>query len=358
MNDGYGRGGAASLRDVLVTGGAGYVGAVLVPALLERGYRVRVLDLFLFGHGVFGAFEDHPALAKVEGDIRDQDLLRSALDGARAVIHLACISNDPSFELDPALGRSINFEAFEPLVRISRESGVRRFIYASSSSVYGVSEAPDVTEEHPLKPLTDYSRYKGLCEPILLDRRSPDFTPVIVRPATLCGFSPRQRLDLTVNILTSHAVNRGVITVFGGGQMRPNLHVLDMVDLYLLLLELPGERLSGKVFNAGRENLTVSRIAEVVRAVVEREVAGRERVELVATPSEDRRSYHISSEKLRRELAFAPRRSVEDAVRDLAAAFREGRIPDPLGDDRYYNLKTLKRRLPDLTGVPAPAGAA
>jgi len=329
-------------QTVLVTGGAGYVGAVLVPRLLDSGYRVRVLDLYIFGEHVLDAVKDHPNLQQIKGDIRDQTLLRQVLPGCDAVIHLACISNDPSFELNPALSRSINYDAFDPLVHISKESGVRRFIYASTSSVYGVSDAENVTEDHPLVPITDYNKYKGLCEPILLEQQAPDFTTVVIRPATVCGYSPRQRLDLTVNILTNHAVNLGRITVFGGEQMRPNIHIDDMVDLYLMLLEVPDELIAGKTFNAGYENHTIAEIAEMVQRVVQRDVPGREQLEIVTTPSDDIRSYHISSEKIKRELGFVPKRTIEDAVRDLVAAFQADKIPNPMTDIRYYNIKTMQ----------------
>jgi nucleoside-diphosphate-sugar epimerase len=331
-----------TIRQILVTGGAGYVGAVLVPRLLERGYAVRVLDLHLFGRDVLGEGGGHPRLEQVTGDIRDEQLLRQVLPGCDAVIHLACISNDPSFALNPALSRSINFDAFEPLVRASKEAGVRRFIYASTSSVYGISDAPEVTEEHPLVPITDYNKYKGLCEPILRAAEAPDFTTVIVRPATVCGYSPRQRLDLTVNILTSHAVERGRIAVFGGDQTRPNIHIDDMVDLYLLLLDLPAERVGGKTFNAGYENFTVAELADKVRTVVQQEMPERGPIEIERTSSDDRRSYRISSEKMRRELGFVPRRSIEDAIRDLVGAFRAGRLPNAMSDARYYNVKALQ----------------
>jgi len=264
------------------------------------------------------------------------------LQGHDAVIHLACISNDPSFELDPGLSRSINYECFEPLVVAAKLAGVRRFIYASTSSVYGVSEAENVTEEHPLVPLTDYNKYKGLCEPLLFKHQGPGFTTVTIRPATVCGYSPRLRLDLTVNILTMSAVVNGKITVFGGSQRRPNIHIDDVCDLYALLLELPDERIAGKTYNAGYQNHTVAEIAEIVRRVVAHQVSGRAQVEIVTTPSNDLRSYHISSEKIRRELGFVPKRTIEDAVRDLCHAFAAGKVPDPLGAPEYYNVKAIR----------------
>jgi nucleoside-diphosphate-sugar epimerase len=332
------------IRHVLVTGGAGYVGSVLVPRLLEQGFGVRVLDRYFFGERVLDAVKGHPNLEQVRGDIRDLTTLRRCLKGCDAVVHLACISNDPSFDLDPALGRSINFEAFKPLVYMSKTAGIRRFVYASSSSVYGVSEAADVTEEHPLVPLTDYSKYKAQCEPILLEQQSEHFTPVIVRPATVCGYSPRQRLDLTVNILTNLAVNTGRITVFGGNQMRPNIHIDDMVALYLLLLQAPDHVIAGQILNAGYQNHMVAQLAEAVREVVQEEMPGRQEVEIVTTPTDDHRSYHISSEKLRRVLGFAARRTIQDAVRDLVRAFQAGKLPDSLTNVHYFNVKTMQTR--------------
>ena len=198
---------------VLVTGGAGYVGSVLVPKLLDAGYKVRVLDLYIYGRHVLDIVKDHPNLEQIQGDIRDQALLKRVLPGCDAVLHLACISNDPSFELNPELGKSINYDAFGPLVDVAKDSGVRRFIYASSSSVYGLKDEPNVTEELDLRPLTDYSKYKAMCEEVLLAKREPGFVPLILRPATVCGYSPRLRLDLTVNILTNHAVNNKKITL-------------------------------------------------------------------------------------------------------------------------------------------------
>ena len=333
-----------SIKQVLITGGAGYVGAVLVPHLLQRGYRVRVLDLFLFGDDVFDAVKSNSGLECIHGDIRDQELLKRVLPGVDAVIHLACISNDPSFELNPALGKSINFDAFEPLVKISKASGVRRFIYASSSSVYGVSEIPNVDESHPLLPLTDYSRFKMLCEPQLLAQQSADFTTMVLRPATVCGYSPRQRLDLTVNILTNLAVNNGKITVFGGSQLRPNLHIQDMAAAYQLLLELPSSAIAGRTFNAGFQNYSVAEIAQIVKRVVETEMPGRAPIEIVTTASNDLRSYHINSDKIRRELGYSTRFTIEDAVRDLVSAFSAGKLPNSLTDPRYFNIKVMQQK--------------
>jgi len=325
-----------SINRVLVTGGAGYVGAVLVPRLLECGYAVRVLDLYIYGDAVLQPVARHPSLEQIKGDIRDVRLLQQVMPGCDAVVHLACISNDPSFELNPALGRSINYDAFFDLVAVARDSGVRRFVYASSSSVYGVKAEDNVTEELSLQPLTDYSKYKALCEEILLKEQSSDFTTVVVRPATVCGYSPRLRLDLTVNILTNYAVNERRISVFGGQQKRPNIHIEDMAAVYLRLLEAPAPAVAGKIFNAGYQNHTVMELAEKIRAVV----GGS--TEIVATASEDNRSYHISSEKIRRELGFAPAHTIEDAVRGLVDGFQAGLIPNPMADIRYYNIKTMQ----------------
>ena len=329
-----------SNQTVLVTGGAGYAGAVLVPTLLAAGYRVRVLDLYLYGKHVFDDCRS-AMLEEFEGDLRDSAIVARAVSGCDAVIHLACISNDPSFELNPVLGRSINLDAFPPLVKLSREAGVRRFIFASSSSVYGISDSPDVTEDHPLRPLTDYSRFKADCEPILLEQQSPDFTTLVLRPATLCGYSPRQRLDLTVNILTNHAVCNRRITVFGGSQLRPNFHVEDMADLYLQVLKEPAERIGGQVFNAGYENHSVSALALIVKQVVEKELECGN-IEIVTTPSDDLRSYHISSAKIQRVLGYRPRRSIEDAVRGLVTAFRSGKLPDSMTRSTYFNIKRMQ----------------
>jgi len=323
------------IGQVLVTGGAGYVGAVLVPKLLEKGYRVKVLDLYIYGEHVLDAVGGNSNLEQINGDIRNRALLESIVPGCDAVIHLACISNDPSFELDPSLGRSINYDAFFDLVDVSKKSGVHRFVYPSSSSVYGIKEEEDVTENLPLQPLTDYSKYKALCEEVLLSERAPEFVTLILRSATVYGYSPRMRLDLTVNILTTHAVNNKRITVFGGQQMRPNIHIEDVTDLYVKTLEWPDEAVDGKVFNAGYENHKVIEIAEMVRSVVGKDV------EIVNTPTDDTRSYRISSEKIKRELGFMPKRSIQDGVRDLVTAFDAGKIPNPMTDIRYYNVKTM-----------------
>jgi nucleoside-diphosphate-sugar epimerase len=326
------------ISTVLVTGGAGYVGSVLVPLLLDAGYRVRVLDLMIYGTHVFDGIPavHRPNLNVLTGDLRDRDLLEKALSGCDAVIHLACISNDPSFELNPALGRSINYEAFLPLVDIAKSSGVRRFIYASSSSVYGVKDEPNVTEDLAREPLTDYSKFKAMCENELEKRRGPGFTTLTLRPATVCGWSPRLRLDLSVNILTNHAVNKGKITVFGGSQLRPNFHVRDCAELYVKCLAYEDSLIDGKVFNAGYQNLSLNAIAEKVREVV----GGN--VQIETTPTADNRSYHISSEKIARELGFTPRFSIEDAIRELTLAFRNGTLSDPLNNPLYFNIKRMQ----------------
>jgi nucleoside-diphosphate-sugar epimerase len=208
--------------------------------------------------------------------------------------------------------------------------------------VYGVSDQPDVTEEHPLVPLTHYNRFKGLCEPLLKKHLSSDFTGVVIRPATVCGYSPRQRLDLSVNILTNHAVSNGRIRVFGGAQLRPNLHIRDMADAYQLMIEAPAAKIQGETFNIGYQNLAIAKIAEIVREVVEQEFPEKAPIEIVTEPSDDPRSYHINSDKVRRVLGFTPKCGVEDAVRELCAAFRAGKLPHSMDDNRYFNVRRMK----------------
>jgi nucleoside-diphosphate-sugar epimerase len=326
----------ARFKRVLVTGGAGYVGSILVPKLLAAGYGVNVLDLFLYGDDVLEAVAGDPLLRLIKGDLRNLPTVEAALADCDAVIHLACISNDPSFELDPQLGKSINLDAFRPLVRAAKAARVRRFVYASSSSVYGIKEGVSVTEDLPLDPLTDYSRFKAVCERILEEERAPGFATLTLRPATVCGYSPRQRLDLVVNVLTNHAVNNRHIKVFGGSQLRPNLHIEDMTDLYLRCLAAPDEQIDGRIWNAGYENHTVRQLAETVRAVVGGPIA------LEVVPTDDNRSYHVSSERIRREFGFVPRRTIAEAVADLDQGFKDGRLPDPMTNSRYYNIRVMQ----------------
>jgi len=321
------------MKRIFVTGGAGYVGAVTVPLLLGKGYEVSVFDLMIYGEDVL---EDHPNLTKIKGDIRDKEAIKEHVHGHDSVIHLACISNDPSFELNPELGKSINLDAFRPLVELSKESGVKRFIYASSSSVYGIKAEKDVHEDMLLEPLTDYSKFKADCEKILLEYQDLNFTTVTIRPATVCGYSPRQRLDVVVNILTNLAFHRREISVFGGNQLRPNIHIKDMADAYLLLLRAPKEKIQGKIFNAGYENQTVLELAKTVKDVI------GEDVNLVLSETDDNRSYHISSVKFKKELGFSAKHSIKEAVEELKEAFEEGLLHNSLENEKYFNLKRMQ----------------
>jgi nucleoside-diphosphate-sugar epimerase len=325
---------------IFVTGGAGYVGSLLVPRLLDQGYKVTSFDVSYYGDDFLP--KNNPDLTVVQGDIRDTKRMGELINGHDAFVNLACISNDASFELDEKLSTSVNLDAFEPMVIAAKDAGVRRFIYASSSSVYGVSDKPDVTEDHPLVPLTHYNKYKGMCEPLLLKHTDEKFVGVIFRPATICGYAPRQRLDLSVNILTNHAINNGKITVFGGDQMRPNLHIRDYCNAVELFLMAEDSKIANQTFNVGYQNMSIMEIAKLVKKVVEAEFPEKGDIPIVTTPTDDNRSYHINSDKIRRVLGFVPKHTIEEAVRELCKAFRDGRLPNSMTDDIYYNVRRMK----------------
>jgi nucleoside-diphosphate-sugar epimerase len=326
-------------NNVFVTGGAGYCASLLIPQLLTRGYKVTAFDPFWFGDYL----PQHPDVKRIKGDIRDVAQLRAVIPGHDAFVSLGCVSNDASFELDENLSTSINLDAFEPMVIAAKDAGIKRFIYASSSSVYGVSDQPEVTEDHPLVPVSLYNKYKGMCEPLLQKHADGNFTGVIFRPATVCGYAPRLRLDLSVNILTNHAVTNDKITVFGGSQLRPNLHVQDYCDAVEMFLLAPADKIQKEIFNVGFQNMAIMDIAKLVKKVVAQEYPDKSEIEIVTTTSDDIRSYHINSDKVARVLGFKPKYTIEDAVRSLCAAFKAGKIPNSLTDDRYYNIRTVKK---------------
>ena len=322
------------MKKILITGGGGYVGSQLTQSLLDKGYEVTVLDLFIYGEDVLKKDKN---LLVVKGDIRDEKLLTDITHEKDVLIHLACISNDPSFELNPKLGKSINFDAFEPIVSISKKNNIKRFIYASSSSVYGLKDENDVSEDMSLEPLTDYSKFKADCEKILNKYNSASFTTTSIRPATVCGYSPRQRFDLVVNILTNLAYINKVITVFGGEQLRPNIHIQDMIRAYEMIIEAPKEKISGAIFNVGFENMKVKHLANLVKKIIGDDV----KIEFKKT--DDNRSYHISSKKIKNILGFEPKFTVEDAIKDLKDALEKGKLPNSLNEENYFNIKKMQK---------------
>ena len=306
--------------NILVTGGCGYVGAPLTLRLLELGHSVTVVDLMWFGNSL----PAHERLRLITADVRDVD--RIPMEGIDAIIHLANIANDPSAEIEARLTWEVNVLASKLLVEKAIAGGVRQFIYASSGSVYGVKSESNVTEDLSLEPISDYNKTKMISERVLLSYRD-EILVQCVRPATVCGLSPRMRLDLSVNVLTISALDRGRITVFGGSQVRPNIHLDDMIRVYLHLLDRADE-MSG-IFNAGFENVSIMEIARTVTRHVP--------VEIDTTESNDPRSYRLCSDKLL-ATGFEPKFGIEDAIRDLVEAYRRG---DLANDDNQYNVKTM-----------------
>jgi nucleoside-diphosphate-sugar epimerase len=323
-------------RHVVVTGGAGYIGAVLVPELLEEGWRVTVLDRFIFGEEPLRPVLDHPRLSRVRGDIRDPEVVHAILcQEVDAVIHLAAISNDPSAELDPGVTRSINGEACRLVMTEAKRCGVARFLYASSASVYGIKETPDVTEELELEPITLYARCKADGEAVLEELADDAFVGVTVRSATVCGDSPRLRLDLTINLLTDQALRLGWIRVFGGTQQRPNIHVRDLTRFYRILLDADPAVVNGEAFNVCHRNDSVMGLAEMIRDEVD------PGLEIRTEPTDDLRSYHLSNGKAREVLGFEPEQELVEAVRELEKRYESPLEPDA-GGDWYRNVRWMK----------------
>ena len=321
------------MKKVFITGGAGYVGCELVRELLSNNFRVFVYDLFIYGEE---CLPKDPHLTMIYGDIRDRGKLENSLIDIDICIHLACISNDPSFELNPKLGKEINLDSFEPLVQSCIKNKVKKFIYASSSSVYGISSSKNVSENHELKPLTDYSKYKAECELILEKYKNHDLEWTILRPATVCGFSHRQRFDLVVNILTNLAFNNKKIIVFGGNQMRPNIHIKDMIQAYMVVINSKASQTNFQIFNAGNNNMPVLKIAEAVRDQFDIDIL----IEVLET--NDNRSYHVSSEKIKKTLKFCPNYEVSNAIKDILNAFKEKKFKNSLNNEMYFNIKRMQ----------------
>lgn len=321
------------LKNVLVLGGEGYVGSRLLPELLKTGRTVTSLDT---GWYRTGQYKPDSKLRLITGDIRDRSALRHAMKNQDAVIHLSCVSNDPSFELNPELGKAINLDSFPGVIDELRSSQVKRFIYASSSSVYGIKEQRDVTEKDTCEPLTDYSKFKLMCEDMLRSSHLPiDWS--IVRPATVCGYAPRLRLDLIVNILTINALVNKRIVVHGGNQLRPNLNIRDMVSAYITILDAPSEKINQQVFNVGFENMNLMQIARLVQSAM-----GKTHVEIERVNSNDNRSYHVNSDKIARILNFRPRFSINQAIHSIVLAYAEEKIKEPLTNSDYYNIKKMQ----------------
>lgn len=311
---------------ILLTGGCGYVGTPLTQSLLEKGHRLTVVDIQWFGNFL----EPHPNLTVFREDIRNVDKI--PMRGIDVVLHLANIANDPCSDLNSKLNWEVNVLATMQLAERAIAHGVKRFIYASSGSVYGVKDEPEVTEDLPLVPISDYNKTKMASERVLLSYRDR-ISVLCVRPATICGYSPRMRLDLSVNMLTMQALANKRITVFGGDQTRPNINLKDMIRVYHHFLD-GGSKLTG-IYNAGFENISILEIARRVAEVAP--------AEIVVTPSNDPRSYRLSAKKLL-ATGFVPKFTVSDAIHEVMDAFRSGRLKN---DEIYYNIKTMKK-IPNL----------
>ena len=319
-------------KKILVIGGGGYVGTLLVEKLVKLNHFVRVFDLFIYGNNI----DSSKNIEIIKGDIRFKKDISKIFYDIDIVFHLACISNDPSFELNPELSKSINYDSFKPIIKLAKESGVKRFVYASSSSVYGLRNEIEINEELELKPLTDYSKYKAMCEEILIKESSNVFNVLIARPATVCGYSKRLRLDLTVNILAINAIKNKNIRVFGGQQKRPNIHIDDICNFYINCIDANSEKFNNKIYNVGFENFKIIEIANMIKKTLNLDIP------IIVTKTDDIRSYHISSSKVNNVFGFYTKKKISDAVIEIQNAYNNNLILDPFNNSSYYNIKKMQ----------------
>lgn len=320
-------------ENVFITGGAGYVGSALIPRLLDLGYRVSVYDLFIYGD----TLENHRNLKKIKADIRDEQSLIKSSKNHDAFIHLACISNDPSFDLNPKLGKSINFDAFFNVLNAVRSNDVGRFILASSTSQYGIVSDPNarVTEQIPANPQSDYAKFKLECEK-LTERADLECEYVFVRPSTLCGYAPRLRLDLVVNIFTHHALENRKIKVFNGNNIRAALDIRDMVRFYELTLESFGKDIDRQAFNVSYKSAPIRELAYMVKNAL-----NDKEIEIEEVKNDDNRSFPVDATKAREKLGFECEYTIEDAVISIKNAYDKGKIKD-FNNSLFYNIKRMK----------------
>ena len=329
-------------KKILIFGGSGYVGSKLIFNLLKNKFKVINYDLNLFGGSHLPI--KNKSFHQVTGDIRNINKISKIIDKYRpdTIIHLACISNDPGFILDKILSKEINYDSFVSLIKILKFKSIKKFIFASTCSVYGVSTKRKVTETHPLKPITQYNKYKMKSEKVFLKAiKKQYFQGIIIRPATVCGVSPKMRFDLSVNILTNFAFNNGFIKVFGGAQKRPNTHIDDMIRLYVKLANINLKPFNGKIFNCGFENYSILKIAKKVKKIVEK--VKNTKIIIKREPVDDKRSYHVNSDKIKKILKFRPKKTVDHAIKELCNEFRKGNFKDSFSNLNYFNVRKLKK---------------
>jgi len=324
------------MKRILITGGAGYIGSLLTGKLLKLGFEVVVLDAFFYTDRGISTLSNQGRLRVIQGDIRDRVALQTSLANVDCVIHLAALANDPSAELNPTLTRQINLDSYPVLLDESLRAGVRRFMNLSSIAVYGINYDNNVTEDDPLNPLTEYARCKAMSEAAVKQFSSDTFTTVSLRCGTVCGWSPRMRFDLCANTLAAYAISRKKLTVWGGGQKRPQIHLDDVTDFIVELMAVPAAKIGGRIFNAAGYNTTVQEIAETIKDVLGGDL------ELTHGPARnDERTYHVSSERLAKELGFSMKKTIRDAVVEIMNAYRNGWWSNP-DDSIYHNVQKMK----------------